>query len=560
MYKKVNIIIFGIIFIIAAFLRIWDLSNFPVGFQIDEASLGYNGYSLLLTGKSDEGKFLPLYIDIFGDNRPSGYHFLTIVPIAIFGLSEFSTRIPGAIFGIITVFPIFLLSFLIFKDKKIAFLSSFFIAIAPWHIVLSRASAETIVALFFILFGFYFFIKSILSHSIRVLVFSIILLIISFFFYHTPRVFVPLMLIATSVLFYKDILDKKYKSFRIPYVTSILIVFLLSFSLVFLVSGGSGRFSQVNVFSHPESTLVLEEQYREDGSHGVSALPARFFHNKLSNFSADYITNYLEYFSGDFLFISGGLPNWYDVDRMGLLYLFQLPFLLTGIFLCVKKHTKLSLFPIIWIVISPMTAALTVDDIPNLQRAIVLFPMLEIISAYGLVSLILMLNKRWRLFGKILLTLIIVYSVSYFLHQYFVHGYTHRPWVRNNGFSKMMEEVNTLYESSDKVIMTKTGGGYPLVLFYSEYNPATYISEGSPKDSDYKGFGKYIFVPQECPSLQTAVEVGLSENVVFVDRGNCEINDGLLNRVDIPREDGSMGFRVYFREGGGMNENKNSAF
>lgn len=549
MLKKGNFIFFGIIFLIAMVLRIWDLGSFPVGFQIDEASLGYNGYSLLLTGMSDEGKFLPLYIDIFGDNRPSGYHFLTIFPVLVFGLSEFSTRLPGAIFGIFSVVPLYFLTLLLTKDKRVALLSSFFLAIAPWHVVLSRASAETIVALFFILFGFYFLLKSIFSHSIINLVVSVILLAISFFFYHTPRVFVPLMIIATSLLFYQEIFNKKHKAFRIPYVISIFILCITSLTLVFLVSGGSGRFSQVNVFSHPESTLVLEEQYREDGSFGVGALPARFFHNKIVNFGSDYVTNYLEYFSGDFLFISGGLPNWYDVDRMGLLYLYQLPFLLAGIFLCVKKHTKLSLFPVIWIFFAPTTAALTIDDIPNLQRAIVLFPMLELLSAYGVIEVFLFLRAKWRVFGKILLGIIILYSLAYFLHQYFVHGYTHRPWVRNNGFSKMMQEVNSHYNNSDKVIMTKTGGGYPLILFYSRYDPAKYIAEGSPKDADYKGFGKYIFVPQECPSLQTGVNVSLSEDVVYVDRGNCEINVGLLNRVDIPREDGSTGFRVYFREG-----------
>ena len=56
--------------------------SFPVGFHIDEASLGYNGYSMLKTGKDEHGNRFPLYIDMFGDNRPSGYHYLTIIPIA----------------------------------------------------------------------------------------------------------------------------------------------------------------------------------------------------------------------------------------------------------------------------------------------------------------------------------------------------------------------------------------------------------------------------------------------------------------------------------------------
>lgn len=549
MGKKFSLILFGVIIVIAAIVRLYNLGNYPVGFQIDEASLGYNAYSLLQTGKSDEGKFLPLYVDIFGDNRPSGYHYLTIIPVVMFGLSEFSTRFPGALFGIITIIPVYFLSFFLFKDKRIAVLSAFFIAVAPWHVVLSRASAETIVALFLILFGFYVLLKSIKNHSKGQLILSILFLALSYFFYHTPRVFVPLMVIGTISLFYKEILDKKYKDFKFYFGGFVFLLFFLSFALVFLIPGGSGRFSQVNVFSHPETTLVLAEQHREDGIYGVKTLEARFFHNKLVNFSFDYVSNYLEYFSGNFLFIGGGLPAWYDVDRMGLLYIFQLPFLLFGIFLCLKKRSRLTLFPILWILLSPVTAAVTVDDIPNLQRAIVLFPMLDVVTAYGVVEAVLILRKKWKLAAKILLGIVLIYSVLYFLHQYFVHGYTHRPWIRNNGFAKMMQEVNNRYSMSDKVIMTKTGGGYPLVLFYSKYDPAAYINEGSPKDADYKGFGKFIFVPQECPSLQSGIDIKPSDNVTYVDRGSCEINKGLFNRVDVPREDGSMGFRVYYRKG-----------
>lgn len=549
MVKKLNLILLGVIIAFAAILRIYNLGNYPVGFQIDEASLGYSGYSILSTGKSDEGKFLPLYVDIFGDNRPSGYHYLTIVPILMFGLSEFSTRLPGAVFGIISIIPVYFLSLFLFRDKRIAVLSAFFISVAPWHVVLSRASAETIVALFLILLGFYFLLNSIKKYSKKQLILSILLLSLSYFFYHTPRVFVPLMVLGTISLFYKEILDKKHKVFKLYFGSLVFLLFFLSFALVFLIPGGSGRFSQVNVFSHPETTLVLAEQHREDGSYGVKTLEARFFHNKLVNFSFDYVSNYLEYFSGDFLFIGGGLPAWYDVDRMGLLYIYQLPFLLFGFFLCAKKHSKLTLFPLFWILLSPVTAAVTVDDVPNLQRAIVLFPMLEIVSAYGLIEALRVLRGKWQLVVKITLSIIVIYSILYFLHQYFVHGYTHRPWVRNNGFSNMMQEVNRRYGMSDKVIMTKTGGGYPLVLFYSKYDPAMYILEGSPKDTDYKGFGKFLFVPQECPSLQSGIDIKLSDNITYVDRGSCDINKGLLNRMDIPREDGSMGFRVYYREG-----------
>ena len=90
--KAVYFWILAGIFILATLLRFYKLGSYPVGFHIDEASLGYNAYSLLLSGKDDNGNTHPLYIDMFGDNRPSGYHFLTIPSVLLFGLTEFATK------------------------------------------------------------------------------------------------------------------------------------------------------------------------------------------------------------------------------------------------------------------------------------------------------------------------------------------------------------------------------------------------------------------------------------------------------------------------------------
>src|SRR3989338_2780930 len=98
----ITYLLLSLIFIFALFLRFYNLGNYPVCFHQDEASLGYNAYSLLLTGKDDNGNPSPLYIDMFGDNSPSGYHYLTVLPVKFLGLTEFATRFIGALFGSLT--------------------------------------------------------------------------------------------------------------------------------------------------------------------------------------------------------------------------------------------------------------------------------------------------------------------------------------------------------------------------------------------------------------------------------------------------------------------------
>ena len=95
--KHLSTAILIIILAFSLFIRTYNLSTIPLGFHIDEASLGYNAYSLLLTGKDSDGNKLPLYISMFNDNNPTGYYYLATISIKAFGLNEFATRFPAAL-------------------------------------------------------------------------------------------------------------------------------------------------------------------------------------------------------------------------------------------------------------------------------------------------------------------------------------------------------------------------------------------------------------------------------------------------------------------------------
>src|SRR3989338_6888501 len=107
---KLSIIKFLIvlIFILGIILRFFRLTSYPSGFHIDEATLGYNSYSILLTGRDENNSFLPLYSQSFGLDRALGNFLVTAASIATFGLNEFAIRAPFAFFGILTI-PLFYL-------------------------------------------------------------------------------------------------------------------------------------------------------------------------------------------------------------------------------------------------------------------------------------------------------------------------------------------------------------------------------------------------------------------------------------------------------------------
>src|SRR3989344_7148639 len=178
-----------LIIILAALLRLWNLSDNPPGLTWDEASLGYNAYSLLQTGKDEYGNSWPLTLKSFGDYKPALYAYLDVPFIYLFGLNEFAVRLPSAIFGILSVLVIYFLSLKLFKIKSLALLSALMLAINPWAIQFSRPAFEANLALFLNLLGVYLLIKGFTDKAYMVI--SAFAFGLSLLSYQASKIFVP---------------------------------------------------------------------------------------------------------------------------------------------------------------------------------------------------------------------------------------------------------------------------------------------------------------------------------------------------------------------------------
>lgn len=542
--KKLTLyVILALIVFIGAFLRFYQLSQIPNGFHIDESINGVNAYSILHTGRDSNNKWFPLQTEVFGDYNPTGYAYLTIIPVKLFGLNEFSTRFSGALLGSLTILASFLLALSVFKNKTVGLLAAFLIAVNPWHIALSRSSEETLVSLFFVVLGFALVFLSFDKQKIKFLIPGALLLGASYFMYFTPRIFVPLLFLAILIFIFR-ILKKNIK-YRNLVFYFFLILGIIAFYLIFVARGGGDRFNQVSIFGSLGIKLVMQEQIREDGVVGTNVKITQFFHNKLINYSLTYISNYVDYFSGSFLFIKGGLPVWFKVEGMGLIYLVELPFLLIGLVALVKDKDRMYKIPLLWLFIAPIVAAITIDDIPNVRRSFLMLPALELIGAFGFLCVLQNRKKIVKILIISISTTLLICNFFYFIHQYFIHSPIHMNWFRNEGFGEMIKTVKISYNEVNKVIVTKDAGGiYPLILFYMQYNPKLYQSEGTPRDKEYMGFGKFFFVPESCPSQQKDNRFPKIKKVIYIDKGDCE--DGGRNTKTIYRKDGSKVFNIVY--------------
>jgi len=192
-----------LIIILAAVLRFYNLAGNPPSLNWDEASIGYNAYSILKTGKDEFGEKFPLLFRSFGDFKPPVYFYLAVPSIAIFGLNEFAVRFPSALFGTLTVLVTYLLVKRIFgsheltriktriNTNNLALLVSLLLAISPWHLQFSRGAFEANIALFFTVTGAWLFFKGRKSPYFFIL--SVLAFVLAFYSYHAARVFVPLL-------------------------------------------------------------------------------------------------------------------------------------------------------------------------------------------------------------------------------------------------------------------------------------------------------------------------------------------------------------------------------
>ena len=82
---------------LAGFFRLYLLSSVPPSASLDEASIGWNAYSLLETGKDEYGSLFPILLRAYDDYRPALYVYFVVPLVALFGLTAWVVRVPSVI-------------------------------------------------------------------------------------------------------------------------------------------------------------------------------------------------------------------------------------------------------------------------------------------------------------------------------------------------------------------------------------------------------------------------------------------------------------------------------
>jgi 4-amino-4-deoxy-L-arabinose transferase-like glycosyltransferase len=547
-----------LIFLIGVLLRFVSLGNVPVGFHRDEAFLGYNAYSILKTGRDISGNFLPLNLKSFFYS-PAGYSYFSIPFIWAFGLSAFSVRFASALFGSFTIILVYWLVVDLFnlfikeerlkkKSKITALMSAGMLAISPWHINLSRTATENTLVTFFIVLGVLLFLRYLKHNDLLLLFFSFISLFITLFIYQAPRAFMPIFIPFLAIIFWNK-LKRLHKIFIIAFY---LILIIIPVFLVLTSTDLSTRIRSLSIFEFPQTKIMVNDWILTDGVTKNPYVFTRMFHNKVSGYFLTFSENLASHFSYGFLFSDKGFPDRYRIPSVGLLYPFEIILIFIALVRLFNSRLKTGILLIGWILIAFSGAALTFDDIPNLQRTLIAVPAFSILSGFGLFELfeIIKSTKGFKIVVAFV-SLIILYSVGFYLIQYYSYGKNYRPWYRQDGYKELVAEVNSnIMNYKEAVITTREGAPTIFFLFFSKYDPQTFQNETKNINtfaSDHINFGSYVFSSEECPVRIDNITKQLTgqPGTLYVNSALCgEIPKGTHLIDELYRVDESRVFQI----------------
>ncbi len=472
--KKYSFWAILLIVVLSFVLRFYKVTEDPPSLNWDETSIGFNAYSILKTGKDEWNKPFPIHFKAYGEYKLPLQIYLSIPGIYVFGLNELGVRITPVVYGTLTVLLLFFLAKELFDSEVAAMVSAFLLGVSPWHIHLTRASFESSLATFWIVLGMWFLVKGFKKE--KWFVFSMIPFALSMFTYNSARIFAPMFLFTTLIIYRKKLIESK----KIILISLIVFTILLIPLAPFLLSGErSARYKLVSITDDPG--LIPRINENRGNSHLPQPLP-HLVHNKVTYVAFYFVRNYLAHFTPEFLFISGAPHKQHHLQNMGELYLLQAPFLLAGLFALFYLRNRFKGLLFAWLLLAFVPVAVTQDSIPHALRTLIAAPFYQLVCGLGFVFI-----SRWfrgKAFIKVLssftLFSMIIISITYYLYNYYVIypiAYS-RDW--QYGYKQVVNYIALHKAEYDEIVFTRHyGEPHMFTLFYLNYDPARYQNDPS---------------------------------------------------------------------------------
>ena len=423
----------------ASFLRLYALGSAPPGLYSDEAVNGNNAVQALSNNE---------FKSFYSENNGREGLFINIQALALKAFCSdncrnngpiFPLRLPSAIFGILTVLGVYLLSKEFFEDERIALLAAFLIAVSFWHVNFSRIAFRAIMAPAFLTWGLYLLLRSFRNSKLEIRNWPLPILAglvygLGMHSYIAYRATPLIIVFGLWLLSYKYGRGAVMKIGTVFVVSSIIV--FLPLGLYFLQNPADflGRTSQISVSqsSSPIKDLAL---------------------NTLKT-------------AGMFNFVGDWNPR-HNIPGNPLLYWPVGILFLIGLIVAIRNLFKTSSFGfrilLAWLFVAALPVIISNEGLPHALRAILMAPPVFILAAIGGVRLYDFAVRKLRAPRTILRTTVFVLSALLFLRAggvYFVE-WTQNPATEsafNRDIVEIGREINNLAPEIPKYVVIDTGG------------------------------------------------------------------------------------------------------
>lgn len=441
-------ILFYLILFLASFIRLYKLDEIPLGLGQDEAYSGYEAFSLLTTGHDSWGYPFPMYLTTWGSGMSAIYAYLTIPFIALLGFSTFVTRLPHVFFSLLSCYVFYRLLRLIFP-RSTALFGFFLSAIIPWQVLLAKSGLDANIAPFFILTGFYFFVKSFKNKDYLLL--SAVFYGLGLYSYATTWIFVPISFGCQLIYL---ILYKHNQTYTLTILTSGLIFTILALPVILFILVNNNFISEIvtNYFSIPK---LIHWRGEDINIHNLDS--------RLKNILSLILFGY------DTL-------NQNTFPPYGIFYPISIPFIFIGIYLLCKKtktDIKTSQFSISLCILLNLTIgflySLTFDVSIHRTNFLWFFFLVSIVT--GLSPLIT--KKRWK---KLIILIYLIFFICFSYAFLTKLNSMISDWF-DPDFKPALEIAETTHKKTGLPIkILETRWIHPRVLFYTKTPTNDYIS------------------------------------------------------------------------------------
>lgn len=452
--KQKWVILITIFFAIGVFFRFYKIDSIPPGLFSDEA---VNGVNTLQANETGDYKLF------YKENNGREGLFINIqaISVKVFGNTAWALRIVSGLFGSLTILGVYFLARQLFLNNIIAVFSAFFMATSFWHINFSRIGFRAITAPFFLTWGVYFLWKAIdyipdptkkffKTRGLALASLGGFVFGLGFHSYIAYRI-APVLLVFPVLIAIKK---KKYKELLLGIVFALIAIAPLALYFYQHPQEFLGRTSQVSIFTAENPPLELLKN--------VGLTISMFF------------------FFGDFNWrhnYSGNPELWWPVAAM---FLFGMVVSIAKIFS--KKEeadTRLKYaFLISWLGVMLAPVVISSEGIPHSLRAIIVIPVVMIISAIGF-------DYAWKKFenkkqlGAVLVGLLVAGLISNTYQTYFV-DWAQKPQVATS-FNKSATDgayyLNALPKETPKYVILKTDGQAPMSINTVTFLTGTYFEK-----------------------------------------------------------------------------------